>query len=140
MANQYSDPLDEFELQKVNRGLCRERFCRKKRRKHKTRCYKHLHDHFKKTNPIAYCYQVLKGNAKRRKVDFSLTLEQFKGFIKETDYLNLKGKSKLSLCIDRKDNNEGYHIWNIRAITLQANSWKRNYVDYGNKDEIECPF
>lgn len=83
-----------------------------------------------KKNPIKYVFYTLKGNAKRRKKAFSLTYDQFVSFISENDYMKLKGKTKYSLCIDRERNWEGYHIDNIKTITLSANSSKRNYVDY----------
>jgi hypothetical protein len=140
MPNQHTTVYTPGEKEKIKKGLCKVRFCRHKRRKGKTLCYKHLHDRAKELNPVRYFYDVLKGNARRRGKIFTLTFEQFKEFVERNNYMKLKGKSKLSLCIDCFDNEQGYQYHNIRTITLQQNSWKRNFVDYGNREEIECPF
>jgi hypothetical protein len=74
-------------------------------------------------------FYFLRGNAKRRGIDFDLTLEQFRVFCTNTEYLKLKGKKSGSMSIDRIDNRRGYEIDNIRLITLAENSRKRA-VDY----------
>lgn len=137
MANQYNIQYTPQELAKIAKGLCRVAYCRNKKPRHKTLCFKHRHERRKETDPIGYWYEVHKNNAKRRKKPYTLTKEEFGSFVKETDYLKLKGKGKYCLCIDRKDNSEGYHAWNIQAITLRSNSLKRNYVDYYNRKEAE---
>lgn len=79
---------------------------------------------WRRNNPEKYCYLTLKGNAKRRGKEFTITFEYFLEVIGETDYLSLKGKTKTSLSIDRKDNNFGYVTGNLRIITLSQNSIK----------------
>lgn len=137
MANQYGMSYTPQELAKIAKGLCRVKNCRNKRPKQKTLCYKHRHERRKETDPIGYWYEVHKNNAKRRGKEYTLTKDQFASFVKSTDYIKLKGKGKHNLCIDRRDNEHGYHVWNIRAITLRDNSIKRNYVDYYTRQETE---
>lgn len=69
----------------------------------------------------------MRSNAKRRNKVFTLTLEQFKQFCEETDYINKRGKTGKSASIDRIDNNKGYEIGNIRILTLSENSAKWTY-------------
>jgi len=74
--------------------------------------------------PIAYCYNSLKSNAKRRGKDFDLTLEEFRIFCEETGYIDNKGKRKDSATIDRKDASKGYSLGNLQILSLEENSRK----------------
>lgn len=77
-----------------------------------------------------YTYNILHQNAKRRGKEFKLTLEEFKTFCDETNYIELKGETKKSDSIDRIDPRKGYEIGNIQVLSLQANSSKgRNLPD-----------
>lgn len=71
---------------------------------------------------MKYFYKVLRSNAKRRGHAFTLTFEQYEKFAIETGYAELKGKTKHSLSIDRRDPSRGYHADNIRAVSLSLNS------------------
>lgn len=122
---------------KYDRGLCVERGCRKKR--HGYKCYCHRRREWANANPIKYLYGYWRGNCIRRGKDFSVTFDEFKVFIKETDYDKLKGRTKLCLSVDRDNNDFGYHAWNIKALTVSENSKKRNYVDFAVKDN-SAPF
>jgi hypothetical protein len=76
-------------------------------------------------------------NAKRRRKDFTLTINQFETFCKQTGYDEHKGKTANSLSIDRVNNDRGYHFDNIRAITLSENSIKN---DSSLIIDDYCPF
>jgi hypothetical protein len=89
-------------------------------------------------HPLKYWFDTLKQNAKRRGKPFTLTLTEFECFCQRTGYDKLKGKTATSLSVDRKNDNEGYHAWNIQAITLSDNS-KKKYDDSVKPDEY-CPF
>jgi hypothetical protein len=88
--------------------------------------------------PLHYSFKNLRVRAKQRGREFSLTREQYVEFAVKTDYGRLKGKTSLSLSLDRKNNDEGYHLWNIQAITLRENSRKQftNMPDW-MKDECK---
>lgn len=85
--------------------------------------------------------------AKRSKVDFTLTKEEFFEFCRNTGYLTKQG-----IHIDRKDATEGYHLWNIQALGGRENIIKGNkerhsprYQEYLRKKKaeeegIDCPF
>jgi len=80
--------------------------------------------HQAETNPLGYTYSLLKQNAKRRRKRFVLTIEQFKAFCDEHNYLALKGKTATSLSIDCIINEIGYEHGNLQVLTLSANSRK----------------
>lgn len=133
--------LTPAEQRKRNQGLCITKFCRKPAKAgiHCHACHRRL---WAEKNPLRYCFCNLRGNARRRKKDFTLTFEQFCYKVTGTDYLNpeRRGTTKYCLSIDRRFNEYGYHCWNIRVITISLNSSKRNYVDYGQHDEVPVPF
>ena len=78
---------------------------------------------------------MLRSNAHRRGKDFTITKEDFKEFCEETNYLELKGRTKNSASIDRIDPSKGYIKGNLQVLTLGQNSAKR-WKDEKN----ECPF
>ena len=121
-----------------NKKLCCAYRCGNERAKKDRFCHKHRKRFQKENNPIAYCFNLLKCNAKRRGKDFSLTLEQFTQFCAETNYIELKGKTGKSASIDRIDHLKGYHIDNIQILSLSDNS-KKQHTDKNNQDE-DCPF
>lgn len=98
----------------VDKKKCRSPYCSK----HRTRRWR---DKF----PLHHSFHHLRNRAKQRGKDFSLTREQYIEFAIKTNYAKLKGKTSSSLSIDRKDDSQGYHHWNIAAITLRENSRKQ---------------
>lgn len=86
---------------------------------------------FKAAHPIKWHYNSLKKHARLRGKPFSLTIEQFTKFAQNTDYVRLVGRSSLSLSIDRIENSLGYHIWNVRGVTLRENL-RKQWVPYFN--------
>jgi hypothetical protein len=114
------------EIEKHKKGQCSVPYCTKKHVKGLYLCHKHRMDRFKQNNPVKYAYMVHKNNAKRRGKEHSLTIEEFEQFATvQTVYLADRGISKQGLHIDRIDPNQGYHIWNIQAITNTENAKKR---------------
>ena len=72
--------------------------------------------------PLHYSFKNLRVRAKQRGKEFSLTRDEYIAFAVSTDYAKLKGKTSLSLSIDRIDPTKGYTKENIQAITLRENS------------------
>ena len=83
-------------------------------------------------NPLRAAFKHLRNHAKERGKDFSLTFDQFRAFAEKTDYMKCRGRTSLSLSIDRIDNSRGYHADNIQAITLRENS-RKQFVPYWAK-------
>lgn len=103
--------------------------CNKNKRiKGRTICYKCRYEIQKEKDPIKLSYYRLKYHAKERSKDFTLTLEQFTEFCYKTDYISKKGRGKDCYHVDRKDETQGYHHWNIQALTNSENVKK--YVNF----------
>jgi hypothetical protein len=117
--------------------ICQTEGCQNEARLHRKLCHKCEKRKYREKYPLKYWYDTLKMNAKRRGKDFSLTLEQFETFCKQTGYNELKGKTASSLSIDRINNDRGYCFDNIRAITLSENSSKK---DLSVVIDEYCPF
>ena len=108
--------------------------CTEQHRKDKSVCCKHEHESRQEKNPHRYWYGVLRRNAKRRGKIFTISLEYFIQFCKETNYINLKGKKSGSMTIDRKIDELGYIDGNLQILEVGANTRKR-YVDYWKHQE-----
>jgi hypothetical protein len=131
--------LTPHETSKHRKGICITAFCSKRVKtvKKKTRTYTPLRcsacarADWAERNPEKYLYANLRGNARRRGKVFAITFEEFKKFLDRENYLRRKrGRTATSVSVDRTKNDLGYIAGNLRAITIQSNSWKRNYVDY----------
>lgn len=101
-------------------------------------CYKHRSRRQTQENPMKRAYWSLKGNAKRRGKFFDLTFEQFEKFAIKHQMMNKKrGRCSDSWSIDRKDNEKGYTISNLKPLSLGDNSSKNNrrkiHYDYQTK-------
>lgn len=95
---------------------------------HRTVCGTCRIQKYRRENPIKAAYIALRDNAKRRRKEFTLTLEQFEKFCIETEYIIKKGISKQSYTIDRIRDTEGYHIHNIQVLTNSDNVKKMHRV------------
>lgn len=114
---------------KKKKGLCCAYRCRKKPAKRDRFCPMHRHRFRKHNDPEAYTFYALKSNAKRRGIEFTLTLMQFREFCQTTGYIEKKGKHPRAMTIDRHINSIGYTEDNIRCISLNENSSKSCYEE-----------
>lgn len=110
--------------------ICCAYRCKDKRKAKNRFCARHAHRYRKIKDPVGYVYDLLKCNARRRGKPFTLTMDEFRQFCLDTDYMRLRGKTGKSASIDRIDNSKGYEIGNIRILSLSENSHKRNVEDY----------
>lgn len=85
-------------------------------------CWKCHAKKLRDTRPWTYVLNMLRHSARKRKLPFTLTIAEFRQFCAETGYLEKRGNKPDSLTIDRKDHNEGYHLWNIQVMTHAENS------------------
>lgn len=109
--------------------------------------WRECHKRRKQKDPEKYYYGVTRRNARRRGIPFDITLEQWRKFCQETEYIITKGKSSTSMTIDRIDPSKGYTIDNIRTLANGDNvrrmlmlryHWdeeKREMVFWYSKDE-----
>lgn len=117
-------------------------------------CYTCRNKKYKKKNPMRYCYQTLKDNAKRRGKLFDLTFDQFKSFAIENKLLMGKGRTATSYTVDRIKNHLGYTANNLQVLTLSENAskgtrelvydYRTGFATYTkpqrNNNEIKAPF
>jgi len=122
---------------KRKQGLCAAYYCNNKKAPTRAICHKHRARRLKELNLLRYTYDLLRSNAKRRGHEISLTLEEFKRFCDENNYLELKGRAKGKMSIDRKRSSEGYHYHNIKIMEYGANSAKGAADDVDPLDELE---
>jgi len=111
----------------INEAATRRRYC--------LTCVKRK---YREKYPLKYIYDTIKTNAKRKRKEFTLTFDEFDCFCKKTGYDKFKGITADCLSIDRIKANEGYHVWNIQAITVSQNIKKR--FDDSLKPDDNCPF
>ena len=70
---------------------------------------------------------ALRNNAKRRNIPFTITLEQWREWCHQVQYIGLKGRRSHSYTVDRIHDDIGYHIDNIQKITNRDNVRKRYF-------------
>lgn len=92
-------------------------------------CHKHYARYRKMIDPVYDRYFNFKYNALRRCKDFTVTLEQFRQYCKDNNYIIQKGNRGRAMTVDRKDNRFGYHIWNLQPMSGRANTKKYHEVD-----------
>lgn len=97
-------------------------------------CHKHYAIYRRQKDPVYNRYVNFKGNALRRKKEFSITLEEFREFCVKTGYIIKKGMRGRNCSVDRINNNLGYSIGNIQLLTIYKNIEKYNLVDKKNED------
>ena len=85
---------------------------------------------WRERHPITYTFAKIRNRARERGHAFTLTIDEFREFVAKTDYMEKKGKTALSLSINRIRNDEGYHKDNINAVTLSENSRLRNAPEH----------
>ena len=124
---------------KKKKGLCVAIRCTRQASKKDVFCHRCRKRYQKENNPVVYTFNMLKNNAKRRGKAFDLTIEQFREFCEETNYIALKGRHKKAATIDRIDHTKGYSIDNIQILSLQENGKKGQQEGQGQYDD-DVPF
>jgi len=120
-------------IKNKDRKLCKAYKCKNPRAGKTDRfCSKHRHRFRKENDIVAYTYNLRKSRAKQRGHSFTITLEEFRKWCAENDYIDKKGKKAGSASIDRKDDSIGYTYDNMQILSLSDNSAKQH------KDA--CPF
>jgi hypothetical protein len=119
---------------KVVKGICHAKGCQNRTVKCRI-CATCRSRKRRLADPVKYSYYNKKSRAKQRKskrfpdgIPFTLTLEQFREFCYEVDYVPGQGRHRLSHDVDRIKEEEGYHIWNIQKLRKDKNIKK--YLQY----------
>lgn len=120
-----------FRLRKhLTPGKCKVAFCRKLPRdigthpKSHQLCGKHYKELWRLNNPVHCAFDNLRASARKRKIEFALTLEEFKTLVEPTRYMDEKGCTRYCLHIDRIDATKGYTFDNLQVLTCTENVLK----------------
>jgi hypothetical protein len=89
-------------------------------------CGSHHKQQWRLNNPVHCAFDNLRASARKRKIAFTLTFDQFKTAILPTSYMDEKGKERFCLHLDRKDSTRGYEEGNIQVLTCTENVQKEN--------------
>lgn len=90
-------------------------------------CWRHHEERRRNQDPALFDFRHLRKSARRRGLEFTLTLEQFREFCRATgfDAPRKPGpRTGDSLSIDRIDPSRGYVPGNIQVLTLAENAAK----------------
>lgn len=107
------------------KGLCIEPRCKNRKGKEHARCYKHMMRRWRKANPMMDAYMRLRESARKRRIEFTISFEEFTDFALQCEYLELKGNAATSLTVDRIKNRIGYVAGNIQPMTRAQNTIKQ---------------
>lgn len=109
------------------KGCCPVSHCRRKSRGNGGKlCSTHHMRLWRARNPARAAFSTLRDHANARKIEFTLTFEQFLDICKLTGYVEFKGQRPQDLSMDRINFREGYVPGNIRVTTVSINLKKGN--------------
>ena len=90
-------------------------------------------------DPVRYSYNNKKNRAKQRGIFWDLTLDQFRQFCYDTQYISKRGRTTGSYDVDRiiEGSTPGYTINNIQLLEKVENIRKyKKYSDDSKKAEL----
>lgn len=125
--------------------LCKEKGCKRQVRAGGLDCNTCHGRKVHQANPLKAAYRTLRGHAKQRHKEFTITVEEFTVLCFKTGYVEGKGWCKDALTIDRIDPQKGYSLDNMRVVTRSVNS-KLERGSFTEEDMVyfpnneECPF
>lgn len=117
----FKEVSGETRASKRKRGKCKHWGCSRVVRSGKHDCNTCHSRKVRLKNRARYVFSMVRDSARKRKIPFKLTFEQFKEFAGATGYLNRVGRDPDSLTIDRIDPALPYQVGNIRALTWREN-------------------
>ena len=93
----------------------------KPRIKGRTICYACKSRRYAISQPIRVAYHRLKGHAKARGKEFSISFEYFQQFCTQVEYIAKRGRSSTSFHIDRIKEELGYVEGNLQVLENAEN-------------------
>ncbi len=125
------------------KSKCKTKYCRNEAKQNGI-CWKCHRERKKKKNIYAYTLGTLRRNAKRRGIECTLTVDEWKKFCIETGILERRGRTKNCESVDRKQEHIGYTYDNICPLSVSQNSLKRHrkivyVVSTGEYALVEVP-
>jgi len=100
---------------------CSTPYCRNPRAHWKTKCHKCVERAKRRANPLRAAWRNVKNRAKRKRLEFAITFEQFKELAAVFGYNKGSG-----LHLDRKEAHKGYTLGNLQFLEASENIAKGN--------------
>lgn len=124
--------VDFFDLDPAKPdGVCAVKKCTNARTGRHRYCRRCRNQRYRATNYLGYTYDKLRWSAKKRGIEFLLTIEEFGKWCAETGYLELKGRSQDAMTVDRIKSDQGYKMGNIRILSNIENATKGDRSMHG---------
>jgi hypothetical protein len=82
----------------------------------------------RESDPIRTAYVNKKSDAKRRGIEFTITLEYFRKFCYKYKFIKNMGRTAHSYSVDRINNKLGYIPGNLQVLTVAQNASKGTRV------------
>ena len=111
----------ETRISKSKRGLCKHWNCRREARKGRSDCSTCDSRKYRIKNRARYVFNQVRESARKRKIGFELTFEEFTEFDRKTSYVEHIGREPDSLTMDRINPAGPYSPDNIRILTHRQN-------------------
>jgi hypothetical protein len=108
-------------------GVCQVAHCRNALRKGRVDlCQRHYMQWWRASNPLRAAYANLRDSARKRKLPFDISFEDFCLMVSGTPYMEEKGTTQGCYHIDRINACLGYTADNVRVIPMSENIAKGN--------------
>jgi hypothetical protein len=122
---------------KPPKGLCAAKGC--KNETTGTLCSTHRSQQSRLKDPVKYAFHCKRHRAKEREIFWDLTLEQFRQFCYDTEYMDKKGQTLGSYNVDRiiEGKTPGYTVGNIQILEKSDNIRKYKKYDAETKRAVE---
>ncbi len=121
----FKEVSEKTRLSNIRAGICVSWGCRRPKLSDQYICSTCKSRLQRYRNPEKYAFNAIRDSAKRRKIPFLLTFEEFQDFNRRTGYLTKKGREFEDLTIDRIDSSKPYQADNIRALSWIDNCSKK---------------
>lgn len=86
-------------------------------------------------HPVAYAWGHLKRRARAKGIRFTLTKEDYAKLSDGIDLTKMLHRTTLSLTVDRTDSSIGYHVWNVKMMSLRSND-RKSWIPFWNGGEM----
>lgn len=87
-------------------------------------------------DPVKKAYWNMRGTARRRGIEFTISLDYFRAFCLQYDYTGRRGRKATSATIDRVDSKLGYVEGNIQLLSLSENVRKARAEEVRNRKQM----
>jgi hypothetical protein len=120
---------------------CAEPNCSNPPAKHRRVCLGCKARKYRENNKVSTAFFQLRQNARRRGIPFLLSFTYFRKLVLDNNYMELRGRGKEDMTIDRKIPRLGYSDGNLQIISNSQNALKRWHEPiYGSKEIAGTPF